>query len=135
LGGLTFCDFSWNRMRDRLVSFLQRTDTNSSSPIQDSKRKQYENCRLWSRCLSVAADQAARRHSFLHKKEVVAFIVEERHSFYGMEEKSMSETKTGRKGTDHTANAFPSHLSNLSHRCVVADKRPCARQKGKRKLT
>jgi hypothetical protein len=68
------------------------------------------------------------------KREMVAFIVERTiHAFYGMEEKTCRELKTGRKGTDHTANSFRSHLSSICLTGVVADKKALAKAEEGRK--
>jgi hypothetical protein len=62
------------------------------------------------------------------KKEMVEFIVERSaNAFYGFEEKMFGEIHTGRKGTDHTANNFRTHLKSICTDGVVADKEALAK--------
>ena len=57
------------------------------------------------------------------KEEMVQFIVEKTaNAYYGKELKSFREIHTGRKGTEHTANAFRPHLKSTNLVGVFSDK-------------
>jgi hypothetical protein len=68
------------------------------------------------------------------KEEMVKFIVgRTANAFYGKELKSFRELHTGRKGTDHTANAFRPHLKSKCLVGVVTDKQALAMAEEKKK--
>jgi hypothetical protein len=61
------------------------------------------------------------------KEEMVQFLVEKTaNAYYGKELKTFREIHTGRKGMEHTANAFRPHMKSTNLVGVFSDKKALA---------